>query len=407
MDVARIRQASMSSPEPQVFLRSHVWKTTFHLQTCANERLLPMALGTRGIPPVSRLVQGRGRKSNVCGSLKKVWNQPSTPVPMPSVSTGSCGLQRESSGLSQFWWAWNVAITAVPVVCRLGSAPRTSSNTLLIMCSLGRRFRRAVGCLLFSCAATDESRVFFWCERRQILQHSSGFLAQVYPKFTPSGRSSQTSASSWSGLGGVSNQFSCFCRHLDSPLRLVSFPGFFSFILTFFFLFLLFRAFFLVPRLIFLLVHPLMLVLVFLTSQLSLPLVTPHSSTCSGLPRPCSSVCTTPLLLCRSCAVFPCLSDLIHLRVPLLPPYPFMRVSSTLFTLYQHFSLGRDLPILHLSPRSTSSPFILFITTRLHVLFIGACHLHFLFCCHRYHAFRHNLLTTYPPFLQEQTTQLR
>ena len=45
IDVARIRQASGSSPEPQVFLRSSVWKTTFHLQTCANERLLPMVLG--------------------------------------------------------------------------------------------------------------------------------------------------------------------------------------------------------------------------------------------------------------------------------------------------------------------------------------------------------------------------
>ena len=134
-DVARIRQASMSSPEPQVFLRSSVWKTTLHLQTCANERLLPMALGPRGIPPGSRLVHGRGRKSNVCGLLKKVWKQPSTPVQMPC--------------LSHFWWARNVAITAVPVVFRLVSAPRTSSNTLPIMCSLGRRFRRAVGCLLF------------------------------------------------------------------------------------------------------------------------------------------------------------------------------------------------------------------------------------------------------------------
>ena len=99
---------------------------------------------------------------------------------------------------------------------------------------------------------------------------------------------------------------------------------------------------------------PTLLLLVFLTSQLSLPLVTPHSSTCSGLPRPCSSVRTASLLLCPSYAVFPCLSDLIHLRVPLLPPYPFSfpftRVSSTLFTLYQHFSLRRDLHILHLFP---------------------------------------------------------
>ena len=136
---------------------------------------------------------------------------------MPSASTGSCGLQRESARLSHFWWARNVAITAVPVVCGLGSAPRTSSNTLPIMCSLGRRFRRAVGCLLFSCVAADKSRVCWWCERRQFLQRSSGFLAQVYPKFTPSARSSQTSASSWNGFRGVSHLFSCFLAPLGLP----------------------------------------------------------------------------------------------------------------------------------------------------------------------------------------------
>ena len=49
----------------------------------------------------------------------RFWNQPSTHVQMPLVLTGNCGLRRESSRLSQFWWALNVAITTVPAVwCR-------------------------------------------------------------------------------------------------------------------------------------------------------------------------------------------------------------------------------------------------------------------------------------------------
>ena len=59
-------------------------------------------------------------------------------------------------------------------------------------------------------------------------------------------------------------------RHLNNLLRLVSFTGFLSLILTFFYLLLVFRAFSLVPHLIFLLVHPFLLLLVFLTPQLVL-----------------------------------------------------------------------------------------------------------------------------------------
>ena len=150
----------MSSPEPRV------WKTTFHLQTSTIGCLLPMALGTRGIPSFSRLVHALGRKRNVCCLLRKVLESAFNTCP------DAFGFDRKLRPSAREFQPQPVLVGTQRghhnSPCGLGSASGTSCKTMPIMCSLGRRFRRAVGSPFF----------LHPCRR---VQRSSDFLALVYP----------------------------------------------------------------------------------------------------------------------------------------------------------------------------------------------------------------------------------